>query len=274
MQELSESNWDQTVNESNVPFFVEFWAPWCPFCRRLTPIYEKVAEEFVGKAKFAKLNVDDQPGIASRFGVLTIPLIKVFCNQRSVAERSGFTPEVQLKAFIEQAIKETPSCVAGSSMLVSAKVAPPGSEQDVLLSSKVIAVVGLSKDPNKDSYSVAEYLRSRGYEIVPVNPTATEILGKKAYPSLLEIPQQLAKRIDIVDIFRPSDQVPPVVDQSIQLREKYGNNPRAVWMQLGIENPEAAAKAERAGLSVTQNMCVAVEHRRRTFPRVGPHKAV
>lgn len=265
MQELSESDWDQMVNKSNIPLFVEFWAPWCPFCRQLTPIFEKVAEGYAGKAGFAKLNVDDQPGIASRFGVLTIPLIKVFCSQRSIAERSGLIPEVQLKAFIEQAIKETPSCVAGSSILVSAQVTPPGSEQDVLLTSRVIAIVGLSKDPNKDSYSVAEYLKSRGYEIIPVNPTATEILGKKAYPSLLDIPEELAKTIDIVDIFRPSDQVPPVVDQAIQLREKHGKNPRAVWMQLGIENPEAAERAEKAGLTVTQNMCVAVEHRRRTL---------
>ncbi len=267
MQELSESNWDQVVNESNVPIFVEFWAPWCPYCRQLTPIFEKVSAEHAGKAAFAKLNVDGQPGIASRFGVLTIPTIKVFCGQRSIAELSGFTPEIPLKAFVERAIKETPSCVASSTILVSAKVAPPGSEQDVLMSSRVIAIVGLSKDPNKDSYSVAEYLMSRGYEIIPVNPTATEILGKKVYPSLVEIPEELAKAIDIVDIFRPSDQVPPVVDQAINLREKYGNNPRAIWMQLGIENPDAAAKASRAGLNVTQNMCVAVEHRRRTLFR-------
>ncbi len=264
MQELSESDWDQKVNESAVPIFVEFWAPWCPYCRQLTPIFEKVSGEYTGKAEFAKLNVDDQPGIASRFGVLTIPLIKVFCSQRSVAELSGFVPEFQLKAFIEQAIKETPSCVTNSSILVSAKVAQPGSEQDVLMNSRVIAIVGLSKDPNKDSYSVAEYLKSRGYEIIPVNPTAVEILGKKAYPSLLDVPEEVVKTIDIVDIFRPSNQVPRVVDQAIQLREKYGNNPRAVWMQLGIENPEAAAKARRAGLTVTQNMCVAVEHRRRS----------
>lgn len=267
MLELSESEWDPTVNESNIPVFVEFWAPWCPFCRQLTPIFEKVSAEYGGRARFAKLNVDDQPELARRFGVLTIPVIKVFCSQRSVAERSGFMPEVQLKAFIEQAIEETPSCVTSSSILVSAKASSPGSEQDVLLTSSVIAIVGLSKDPNKDSYSVAEYLQSRGYEIIPVNPTTNEILGKKAYPSLLDIPEQLAKTIDIVDIFRPSNQVPPVVDQAIRLREKYGKNPKAVWMQLGIENPEAASRAAKAGLIVTQNMCVAVEHRRRTLFR-------
>jgi thioredoxin len=267
MQELTESDWDETVNESNILMFVEFWAPWCPYCRQLNPIFEKVATEYPGKARFAKLNVDDQPEIAKKFGVLTIPLIKAFCSQRSIGERSGLMPEAQLKAFIEQAIKQTPSCIASSSILVSAKVSPPESEQDLLMTSRVIAIVGLSKDPNKDSYPVAAYLQSRGYEVIPVNPTATQILGRKAYPSLLDIPDELAKTIDIVDIFRPSDQVSPIVDQVIRLREKYGKNPRAVWMQLGIESPEAAAKATKAGLAVTQNMCVAVEHRRRTLFR-------
>jgi thioredoxin len=267
MIDLSQSNWDNVVDESRIPVFVEFWAPWCPFCRQLTPIFEKISQQYSGEASFAKLNVDDQPEIAAKFGVLTIPLIKVFCSQRSAAERTGFMPEAQLRVFIEQTIRETPTCIANSSILVNAKISRPGSEQDVLMASKVIAIVGLSKDPNKDSYSVAEYLRSRGYEIIPVNPTATEILGVKAYPSLIDIPEVLAKTIDIVDIFRPSDQVPPVVDQAISLRQKYGTNPRAVWMQLGIENPEAAAKAVTAGLEVTQNMCVAVEHRRRTLGR-------
>lgn len=148
-------------------------------------IFEKVSSDYSGKAKFAKLNVDDQPEIAARFGVLTIPLIRVFCTQRSIAEMAGLVPEVQLRTFIEQVIKETPACVANSSILVNAKISPPGSEQDVLMTSKVIAIVGLSKDPNKDSYSVAEYLKSRGYRIIPVNPTASEILGEKAYPSRL-----------------------------------------------------------------------------------------
>ncbi|MDE1852526.1 MAG: CoA-binding protein [Thaumarchaeota archaeon] len=263
--DLSAANWDKNVDESSIPVFVEFWAPWCPFCRQLTPIFEKMPPDYSGRAVFAKLNVDDQPEIAAKFGVLTIPLIKVFCTQRSVAESAGLVPESKLRAFIEQVIKDTPACVANSSILVNAKVSPPGSDQDVLMTSKVIAIVGLSKDPNKDSYSVAEYLKSRGYRIIPVNPTATEILGEKAYPSLIDIPEELAGTIDIVDIFRPSDLVLPVVDQAIRLRQKSGTKPRAVWMQLGIENPEAAANAAKAGLMVTQNMCVAVEHRRRSL---------
>jgi thioredoxin 1 len=181
--DLSESDWDRSVDESSVPVFVEFWAPWCPFCRQLTPIFEKLAPEYSGKAVFAKLNVDDQPAIAAKFGVLTIPLIKVFCSQRSIAERSGFVPEAQLRAFIETAVRETPTCIAGSSILVNAKVSRPGGNQDMLMTSKVIAIVGLSKDPAKESYSVAEYLKSRGYRIIPVNPTATEILGERPIPA-------------------------------------------------------------------------------------------
>jgi uncharacterized protein len=263
--DLTEANWDAMVDQSGTPVFVEFWAPWCPFCRQLTPLFEKASSDYSTKARFAKVNVDDQQALAAKFGVLTIPLIKVFCTQRSIAERSGFMFTAQLRGFIEQAIRETPTCVASSSILVDAKVSKPAPEQDLLMTSKTIAIVGLSKDPNKDSYSVAEYLKSRGYRIIPVNPTATEILGEKAYPSLANMPPELAKTIDIVDIFRPSDQVSPVVEQAVALRQRTETNPKAVWMQLGIENPGAAAVAEKAGLVVTQNMCVAVEHRRRTL---------
>jgi predicted CoA-binding protein len=214
---------------------------------------------------FARLNVDEQRRIADKFGVLTIPLLKVFCNGRSVIDRAGFMPEPELRKFVDMATSETQSCVSNSTMLLNAKISEPETEQDLLLKSKTIAIVGLSKDQMKDSYSVAEYLKGRGYRIIPINPTAKEILGEKAYPTLLEIPAELAKRIDVVDIFRPSDQVPPIVDHAIELRKKFGTNPRAVWMQLGIENPAAAEKARKAGLSVTQDMCIAVEHRRRTF---------
>jgi predicted CoA-binding protein len=135
-------------------------------------------------------------------------------------------------------------------------------EVEILLGSRTIAVVGLSKDPSKESYSVSQYLKEQGYRIIPVNPTAPEILGERAYPSLLEIPAEEARRIEVVDIFRPSDQVLPIVEEAIRLRRADGANPKMIWMQLGIENHEAADLARRAGMVVVQNLCIRTEHRR------------
>jgi len=142
-------------------------------------------------------------------------------------------------------------------------------EAEILLTARTIAVVGLSKDPSKESHSVSEYMMNHGYKIIPVNPTAEEILGQRSYPSLLEIPASKARAIDIVDIFRPSDQVPPIVDQAAHLRRKYGKNPKMVWMQEGIENQAAADVAKKSGMFVVQNLCVRTEHRRLAYTRRG-----
>jgi predicted CoA-binding protein len=123
--------------------------------------------------------------------------------------------------------------------------------RDILEKSKVIAVVGLSPKPERDSHEVAKYLQDQGYRIVPVNPRADTILGEKSYPDLASIPE----KVDVVDIFRRSDDVPPVVDQAIAIGAK------AVWMQLGIVNEGAAAKAREAGLGVVMDRCMLVEHR-------------
>ena len=123
--------------------------------------------------------------------------------------------------------------------------------RDIFEESKVIAVVGLSPKPERDSHEVAKYLQDQGYRIVPVNPRADTILGEKSYPDLASIPE----KVDVVDIFRRSDDVPPVVDQAIDIGAK------AVWMQLGIVNEDAAAKAREAGLGVVMDRCMLVEHR-------------
>ena len=123
--------------------------------------------------------------------------------------------------------------------------------RDILEKSKVIAVVGLSPKPERDSHEVAKYLQDQGYRIVPVNPRADTILGEKSYPDLASIPE----KVDVVDIFRRSDDVPPVVDQAIDIGAK------AVWMQLGIVNEDAAVKAREAGLGVVMDRCMLVEHR-------------
>jgi predicted CoA-binding protein len=124
--------------------------------------------------------------------------------------------------------------------------------KEILSSAKTVASVGLSSNPEKESYGVAAYLMGHGYRVIPVNPTADEILGEKAYPDLASVPE----KIDVVQIFRKSEDVPPVVDQAIKAGAK------VVWMQEGIVNEEAAAKARAAGLQVVMDACMRQTHRR------------
>lgn len=127
----------------------------------------------------------------------------------------------------------------------------------VLKESKTIAVVGLSSNPQKPSYEVAQYLKERGYKIIPVNPNLTEALGEKAYPDLLSIPES----VDVVDIFRPPEAVPEIVEQAIAKQAK------VVWMQPGAENLQAAERAMQAGLQVIVGVCMMREHRGRQTPK-------
>ena len=130
------------------------------------------------------------------------------------------------------------------------------------LQSKTIAVVGLSRNPAKPSNQIASYLKSHGYHVVPINPATNEDLGEKTYRSLLDLPDHLKRRIDVVDIFRRSEDVPLAVDQAIELHHSY-THPGFVWMQLGIVNEEAATKARKAGLGVVMDRCMMVESERR-----------
>jgi len=124
--------------------------------------------------------------------------------------------------------------------------------RQLLETSKIIAVVGLSDKPDRDSYRVAEYLQRQGYRIIPVNPTVDSVLGEKSYASVSDIPEP----VDIVDVFRRPDAVGPVVEDAIAA------GARAIWMQLGIENEEAAQAAEAAGLQVVMDRCIKIEHAR------------
>lgn len=126
------------------------------------------------------------------------------------------------------------------------------SEIKQILSMKNVAVVGMSKDPNKDAHHVPKYLIDNGYNVIPVNPTAEEILGRKSYKSLRDVPD----KIDVVDVFRPSEHVPPIVKDAI------AKGAKAVWMQLGISNDEAAQEASKHGIKVVYNRCMLIEHRR------------
>jgi predicted CoA-binding protein len=130
-----------------------------------------------------------------------------------------------------------------------------------LLKLKTIAVVGLSKDPSKPSHDVAAYLKSHGYKIVPINPTVNEVLGERSHKSLLDLPEQLKREIEVVDIFRRAEDVPPIVEQAIELHRRFGK-PKAVWMQLGIVNEDAAIKAKAEGILVVMDRCMKIEHAR------------
>ena len=133
--------------------------------------------------------------------------------------------------------------------------------KDILEKFRTVAVVGLSRNPSKDSYGVARYLQQAGYRVIPINPVAEEILGEKSYKSLLELPEELKRSVEIVDLFRPSEAVPSFVEDAIKLREEYGN-PCVIWMQLGIVNEKAAEKTRNAGMTVIMDRCIKVEHQR------------
>jgi predicted CoA-binding protein len=133
--------------------------------------------------------------------------------------------------------------------------------KEILITYKNVAIIGLSRDSSKDSYRVAEYLKKHGFQIVPVNPSANEILGEKSYKSLSDMPAEVQKALEIVDVFRPSADVLPIVEQVVHLKKLHGTV-RVVWMQLGIINEQAAEKARNAGLTVIMDKCMMQEHQR------------
>lgn len=122
----------------------------------------------------------------------------------------------------------------------------------LLRTARRIAVVGMSAKPERASYSVARYLMARGYEVIPVNPMESEIFGLKSYGSLTEIPG----RVDIVDVFRRSDQTDPIIDEAIAVKAQ------AVWLQLDVVNEAGCLRAQAAGLTAIQNRCIKIEHAR------------
>lgn len=128
---------------------------------------------------------------------------------------------------------------------------------ELLSRAKTIAVVGLSESPMRPSHGVSAYMQAQGYKIVPVNPQITEALGEKSYPSLLELPPEVAKKIDVVDVFRRPEYVDEIVEQAIQLKIP------AIWLQEDVINERAAEKAREAGIFVVMDRCILKEHRAR-----------
>jgi predicted CoA-binding protein len=123
-------------------------------------------------------------------------------------------------------------------------------EKEILQSSRVVAIVGLSPQPTRPSCKVASYLKKKGYRVISVNPEVKEALGELSYPDLVSIPEP----VDVVDIFRRTEEVPAIVEEAIKIRAK------AVWMQEGVVNEAAASRAKEAGLMVVMNKCMRKEH--------------
>lgn len=132
-------------------------------------------------------------------------------------------------------------------------IAPADRIPHILKNCRTIAVVGLSPKPHRASFDVSRYMQGHGYRIIPINPNEIEVLGEKAYATLTAAAQH--EKIDLVNCFRNSEDIPPIVDEAIAIGAK------AVWMQLGISNPQAAAKAEEAGLLTVQDHCLKIDHR-------------
>ena len=131
----------------------------------------------------------------------------------------------------------------------------------VLKEARVIAVVGASRNPNKDAGMVPAYLKSKGYKIIPINPVASEILGEKAYPSLLDIPDDVAREIDVIDVFRPPNEAVKIVEQAAELSRRTGKR-YVIWFQYGTYTEEAVRLAEEKGLRVVYNNCMMEAHKK------------
>jgi predicted CoA-binding protein len=129
---------------------------------------------------------------------------------------------------------------------------------EVLKRYRTVAVVGASKDPSKWAHIVPKYLKEHGYRIIPINPTASEILGEKAYKSLMEVPEE----VEVVEVFRPSEEVPKIAEEVIQ-RKRARGDVKVLWLQLGITaNEDTKKRLKEAGIALVENACMMETHQR------------
>lgn len=140
--------------------------------------------------------------------------------------------------------------------MVVATVSPA----EVMKRIKTIAVVGASKSPEKEAHAVPLYLKQHGYRIVPVNPTAAEVLGEKAYPSLLDLPEEVANAVDAVEVFRPGAELPQVALQAAEMKKRCGR-PLFFWAQLGLTSEEAEKTLRESGIQYVMDACMRTVHR-------------
>jgi hypothetical protein len=130
---------------------------------------------------------------------------------------------------------------------------------EVMKRSKVIAVVGASKNPEKEAHSIPQYLKDNGYRIIPINPTATEIFGEKTFPDLLSLPSDVATQVEVIEVFRPSDELPDVARQLVELSKRHGKR-YVFWAQAGLENDQAKKILSESGIPYVMDACMRVVH--------------
>jgi len=145
--------------------------------------------------------------------------------------------------------------------------------REVLSKYRTIAVVGASKNPEKEAYSVPAYLQRQGYTIIPVNPTVDSVHGVQAYHSLAEIPNETARMVDVVDIFRPSEEFPELARQVVEMKKKTGR-PFVFWGQLGLENEEAKKILTAGKVDYVMDRCMRTEHQVLGIGHVGGRKKI
>jgi predicted CoA-binding protein len=139
--------------------------------------------------------------------------------------------------------------------LTSSTVSP----KDVIKKYRVVAVVGASKNPEKEAFTVPAYLKEHGFTIIPINPTTDTVGGVKAYPSLAELPADVAKRVEVVEVFRPSEELPQVAQQVVEMKNKSGR-PFVFWSQTGLENEQAKGILGKAKVDYVMDACMRVVH--------------
>ena len=130
---------------------------------------------------------------------------------------------------------------------------------EVMRTHRVIAVVGASKNPAKDAHSVPLYLKEHGYRVIPINPTSDQILGERSFSSLESMPEALAKEVEVIEVFRPSEELPQVARQVVGLAKRY-DRPYVFWSQLGLESDEAKAILDAARVPYVMDECMRVVH--------------
>lgn len=133
------------------------------------------------------------------------------------------------------------------------------SPEEVIRTRRVIAVVGASKNPEKEAHTVPLYLKEHGYRIVPVNPTADQILGERSFASLASMPEEVASKVEVIEVFRPNEELPGVAQQVVELSARYGR-PYVFWSQTGLENDEAKTILTAGGIPYVMDACMRVVH--------------
>lgn len=133
------------------------------------------------------------------------------------------------------------------------------SPREVIQKYRVVAVVGASKNPEKEAFAVPAYLKGQGFKIIPINPTTDNVNGTKAYPSLAALPDDLAREVEVVEVFRPSEELPRVAAQVVEMRKRTGR-PFVFWAQLGLENEDAKAILAKSKLDYVMDACMRTVH--------------